>query len=161
LLEKEVVNWSHYRSVFRLVLPVRVAYGSNINSVRSTLLEATKNNSYICKNPAPKVWFKGFGDDDLYFQLLVWISQPRLQFQIKSDLYFQIEENLRQQNIHIPFPQRSLHVKSGSLPLEISPQLESSLSQLSEGLAAWLRSQSQNNSFNGSNKSQSKNKTPE
>ncbi len=81
-------------------------------------------------------------------QLLIWIAKPRKQFQIRSDLYFKIDEVLRQKNIHIPFPQRSLHLNSGSLPLQLSPQLENSLSQLSESLIALLKSQSQKDDSN-------------
>ena len=157
LLDTEVVNWSHHNSASRLVLPVRVAYGSNMNIVCSALLEAAKYNSDVLKKPAPKVWFKGYGEDFLDFQLLVWISKPRRQFQIKSDLYFQIDENLRLHDILVPLPQRSLHVRSGSLPLEISPKLENSLSELSATLAAWLKSQSSLDSRNGSTNSSSKN----
>jgi potassium-dependent mechanosensitive channel len=153
LLDTEVVNWSHRSSVSRLVLPLRVAYGSSLSTVSAALLEAVKDHSDVLKKPAPKVWFKGFGDDCLNFQLLVWISQPRKQFQIKSDLYFQIDKSLRHHHIRIPFPQRSLHLQSGSLPLELSPKLENSLSQLSEVLAAWLKNQSPTNNFNGSTKS--------
>lgn len=153
LLDKEVVNWSHRSPVSRLVLPVRVAYGSTLSTVRSALLEAAKDNPDVLKKPAPKVWFKAFDEDSLNFQLLVWISQPRKQFQIKSDLYFQIEEILRHRHVQIPFPQRSLHLQSGSLPLELSPTLEKSLSQLSEVLTVWLKNQSQSDNSNGSTKS--------
>jgi potassium-dependent mechanosensitive channel len=155
LLDTEVVNWSHRSPVSRLVLAVRVAYGSNLSNVRSALLEAARGNSDVLKQPPPKVWFKGFGEDALEFQLLVWISQPRKQFQIKSDLYFQIEENLQHHHIRVPFPQRSLHLQSGNLPLQLSPKLENSLSQLSEVLSAWLKSQPHSERLNGSaNKNQ-------
>ncbi|WP_026733738.1 mechanosensitive ion channel family protein [Fischerella sp. PCC 9605] len=150
LLDTEVVNWSHHSRASRLVLPVRVAYGASMNTVRSALLEAAHENADVLKKPAPQVWFQGYGDDFLNFQLLVWISKPRKQFQIKSDLYFRIDEILRKQNIQIPFPQRSLHLRSGSLPLKVSPKLENSLSQLSEGLIAWLKNQSQIGNLNGS-----------
>jgi small-conductance mechanosensitive channel len=49
---------------------------------------------------------------------------------------------LRHRGIEIPFPQQDLHIRSGSLPLEISPQLAESLAQLSNGLAKWLEIQS-------------------
>ncbi|WP_250121760.1 mechanosensitive ion channel domain-containing protein [Chroococcidiopsis sp. CCMEE 29] len=147
-LDTEVVNWSHRNSVSRLVLSVPVAYGSTVSTVRSALVEAVKEHPDVLNEPAPKVWFKGFGDNSLDFQLLVWISEPRKQFQIKSDLYFRIEAILRHRDVQIPFPQRSLHLRSGSLPLELSPKLEDSLSQLSEGLGAWLNAQSNGGSFN-------------
>jgi potassium-dependent mechanosensitive channel len=159
LLDSEVVNWSYRSSGFRLVLPLRVAYGSNMDIIRSALLDAAKYNSDVLKKPAPKVWFKGYGEDFLNFQLLVWISKPRRQFQIISDLYFKIDENLRFHEIQVPLPQRSLHVRSASLPLEIPPKLENSLSELSATLAAWLKSQSLLDSRNGSTNSSSKNQS--
>ncbi|MBD2346045.1 mechanosensitive ion channel family protein [Anabaena subtropica] len=153
LLDTEVVNWNHRASASRLVLPVRVAYGGSINTIRTALLEVAQTNADILKKPNPTVWFQGYGEDFLNFQLLVWISKPRKQFQIKSDLYFQIDEIFRQNNIHIPFPQRSLHLRTGSLPLELSPQLENSLSQLSESLITLLKSQLQKDTGNGANNS--------
>ncbi|MGJ5629998.1 mechanosensitive ion channel family protein [Nostoc sp. CALU 1950] len=155
-LDTEVVNWNHQTSASRLVLPIRVAYGVSINTIRSALLEVALTNPDILKKPHPTVWFQGYGEDFLNFQLLVWISKPRKQFQIKSDLYFQIDEILRQKNIKIPFPQRSLHLRTGSLPLELSPQLENSLSQLSEGLINLLKSQLQKDTANGANNSSTK-----
>lgn len=107
----------------------------------SYILAAAHENPEVLKKLTPLVWFQGYGEDSLNFQLLVWIAKPRRQFQIKSDLYFRINEIIEQKSIHIPFPQRSLHLRSGSLPLELSPQLENSLSQLSEGLIALLKSQ--------------------
>ncbi|WP_242054946.1 mechanosensitive ion channel family protein [Nostoc flagelliforme] len=157
LLDTEVINWNHRGSVSRLVFPVRVAYGANISTIRSALLEVAHENHDILKKPTPLVWFQQYGEDFLNFQLLVWIAKPRKQFQIKSDLYFKIDETFRQQNINIPFPQRSLHLDSASLPLQLSPQLENSLSQLSEGLIALLKSQLQTDTSNDATNESAKN----
>jgi small-conductance mechanosensitive channel len=151
LLDTEVVNWNHRGSTSRIVLPVRVAYGENINIIRTALLDVANANSDILKKPPPNVWFQGYEEDFLNCQLLVWISKPRKQFQIKSDIYFQIDEIFREKNINIPYPQRSLHLRSGSLPLELSPELEHSLSQLSESLNTLLKSQLHKDIANGAN----------
>ena len=141
-LEAEVVNWTHHSPVSRLKVPVSVAYGTNLTAVRGALIDAAKEHPDVLAEPMPKVFFKGFGDSSLDFDLLVWIAEPPKQFRIKSDLYFRIEAILRHRHIEIPFPQRDLHVRSGSLPLEVSPQLVESLAQLSNGLAKWLEKQS-------------------
>ncbi|MEQ9001159.1 MAG: mechanosensitive ion channel [Coleofasciculus sp. B1-GNL1-01] len=140
-LESEVLNWSHHSAVSRLKIPVGVAYGSNLKTVRCALIDAAKEHSDVLPQPIPRVFFKGFGDSSLDFDLLVWISEPRKQFQIKSDLYFRIEVILRHRDVEIPFPQRDLHVRSGNLPVDISPQLVESLAQLSQSLAKWLDQQ--------------------
>ncbi len=71
-LDTEVVNWHHRASTSRLVLPVRVAYNGSINTIRSALLEVALANPDILKKPNPTVWFQGYGEDFLNFQLLVW-----------------------------------------------------------------------------------------
>jgi small-conductance mechanosensitive channel len=146
-LESEVINWTHNSPVSRLVIPVGVAYGSNLSTVRGALIDAAKEHPDVLPDPSPKVFFKGFGDSSLDFNLLIWTPEPRKQFRIKSDLYFRIEAILRHRGVEIPFPQRDLHVRSGNLPIDISPQLSESLLQLSRSLSLWLEHQS--NAANG------------
>jgi len=141
-LEANVINWNHHSSVSRLRIPVGVAYGADTEAVRQVLLNAAKGHPDVVSTPAPKVFFLEFGESSLRFNLLVWIREPRKQFQIRSDLYFKIEALLRDRKIEIPFPQRDLHVRSGNLPITLSPELVSSLAQLSTNLAGWLHSQS-------------------
>jgi small-conductance mechanosensitive channel len=141
-LEAEVVNWTHHSPVSRLKIPVNVAYGSNLSVVRSALIDAAKEHADVLAEPSPRVFFKGFGDNSLNFELLIWIAEPRHQFRIKSDIYFRIEAILRHRHIEMPFPQRDLHVRSGSLPLEVPPQLTESFALLSQGLRQWLEHQS-------------------
>ena len=94
-LESEVINWSHGSPVSRLKVPLGVAYGSNLTNVRGALLDAAHEHPDVLSAPPPNVFFMEFGDSSLDFNLLVWICEPRKQFQIKSDLYFQIEQNSR------------------------------------------------------------------
>ncbi|MFB2924250.1 mechanosensitive ion channel family protein [Aerosakkonema funiforme] len=131
-LENEVVNWSHSGFVTRLRLPIGVAYGSDLSKVRDALIDATKDYPDVVSDPPPNVIFRGFGDYSLQLELLVWIKEPRQQVIVKSDLYFRIDTILRDRNIEIPFPQRDFHVRSGALPLELSPQLSATLAKLLE-----------------------------
>ncbi len=140
-LDSEVINWSHGNPVSRLTLPVGVSYSASPERVREALLAAASTHPDVLGHPQPMVFFKGFGDSALDFDLLVWIAEPPKQFHIKSDLYFAIERALRDRHIEIPFPQRDLHVRSGQLPLEFSPELSQSLSQLSGQLSTWLAQQ--------------------
>ena len=127
----ELINWDHDNPVSGLRLPVGVAYGSDVDAVRKTLLEAA-GAVYpdVLKVPPTQVLFLGFGDSSLDFELRVWISQPNKQATIKSELYFKIESLFRDRNIEIPFPQRDLHLRSGNLPVGLSPELEAMLLEL-------------------------------
>jgi small-conductance mechanosensitive channel len=121
------------------------------------LIDAAKEHADVLSEPAPRVLFEGLGESGLNFNLMVWIAEPPKQFRIKSDLYFRIEAILRHRHIEIPFPQQDLHVRSGSLPLEVSPQLTESLAQLSNGLAKWLEKQSTTTSQESHNNGRSNN----
>ncbi|MGB3494025.1 MAG: mechanosensitive ion channel domain-containing protein [Elainellaceae cyanobacterium] len=114
-VETKVVNWSHGHPVSRLHVRFGVAYGSNIRQVRASVLEAVQVHPEVLRYPQPQIWFDGFGDSSLDFDLLIWIREPRHQFRIRSDLYYLIEANLRRYQIEIPFPQRDLHLRSPQL----------------------------------------------
>ncbi|MBP0000154.1 MAG: mechanosensitive ion channel [Cyanobacteria bacterium SID2] len=129
-LETEVINWSHDNPVSRLRLPVGVAYGSNLSTVKQALLAATRRHSQVLPTPPPKVLFVGLGDSSLDFELLVWCADPSQQYDLKSDLYFSIETELKIAGVEIPFPQRDLNLRTGQLPIALSPQLEKMLGQL-------------------------------
>ncbi|MEM6518634.1 MAG: mechanosensitive ion channel domain-containing protein [Cyanobacteria bacterium P01_C01_bin.70] len=131
-LEQEVINWSHRNPVSRIRLPVGVAYSSEPKVVKEVLIEASYQHPQVLSKPPPLVFFKGFGDSSLDFELLVWIADPPKQLLIKSDLYFAIEAALRHHNIEIPFPQRDLHVRSGHLPVDLARDPQRWRSPLSE-----------------------------
>ena len=130
-LESEVINWSHRNPISRIHLPVGVSYSSNIYQVKTALLEAATKHPEVLRVPQPQVFFKGFGDSALNFELLVWIDQPPNQEYIKSDLNFYVEAALQRNKIEIPFPQTDVHVRSGDLPIKFSPEVEKLLKHMS------------------------------
>lgn len=131
-LEQEVINWSHRNPISRIRLPVGVAYKSDPKTVKQVLLEASREHASVLSTPVPQVFFTGFGDSALEFELLVWIAEPSKQLLIKSDLYFAIETRLRQQEIEIPFPQRDLHLRTGNLPIDFSAEMQQFLAQFTQ-----------------------------
>lgn len=120
-----VTNWSHGDPRVQIRLPVGVAYGTDVELFRTLMLEVASENPKVLKTPAPTVFFEGFGDSALLFELGVWTSEmthsPR---RFRSELNFAIERKLRKNNIQIPFPQRDLHLKSGNLVLQNPPSKE-------------------------------------
>jgi small-conductance mechanosensitive channel len=120
-ITSQVTNWSHTDPKVRIHIKVGVAYGSDVPLVVNSMLEVAQNHPGTLKEPAPKVWFTEFGDSSLNFELLVWISDPKKALDILSDLNMAIDDIFRKKGIHIPFPQRDLHLRS-SVPLEAFSQ---------------------------------------
>jgi len=114
-----VTNWSHADPKVRFRLPLGVAYGTDIDKLCRLLLAVADRHPKALKDPPPKVFFVGFGDSALNFELGVWTAEmTHLPLQFRSDLYFDIEKTLRENHIEIPFPQRDLHLRSGALVLK-------------------------------------------
>ena len=107
-----MTNWSHGDSHVRIHVPVGVAYDSDVELVRRTLLEVAAGTEGVLKHPASRVWFEGFGDSSLNFELRVWTAEPVRHQRLHSRLNYGIEAAFRDNDILIPFPQRDLHVKS-------------------------------------------------
>ena len=128
LVESRVVNWSHGHPVSRLHIPLGTAYGSPIERVHTAVLEAAQAHPEVLRYPKPQLRFLGFGDSSLDFDLIVWIRDPRHQFDIKSDLYYLLEANLNRYQIEIPFPQRDLNLRT--------PELQSLIQDWSNTLKA-------------------------
>jgi small-conductance mechanosensitive channel len=123
LVTQRLINWSYGDPRVRLATPVGVAYGSDVELVTKTLLEAAEGIDNVLKDPPPKVQFLKFGDWSLDFRLLVWTNRPRLHPQIRSDINYRIEKLFREANIEIPFPQTELRLREGSLQLDSNDKL--------------------------------------
>ena len=96
----------------RVRITLSVAYGSDIDQVRSILIDIAQNNENVCNKPEPRMRFRTFGDSGLNIQLLFWIEKPEDRGRITDELNTAIYKRFNKDRIEIPFPQRTLHIKS-------------------------------------------------
>jgi potassium efflux system protein len=112
LVSTQVINWTLSNRFIRLIIPVGVAYGSDVSLVMQTLMECAEANSMVTRMPTPKVFFLAFGESSLDFELRVWISDVENRRQVQSELHQEIDRRFRELGIEIAFPQRDLHLRS-------------------------------------------------
>jgi MscS family membrane protein len=98
---------------FRIRLKVGVAYGSDVDEVVALLERVAGEHDEVCKDPAPRVRMRGFGDSSLDFELLCWVNHPSERGFVTHQLYMHVYKELGEANIEIPFPQRDLWVRDG------------------------------------------------
>lgn len=96
----------------RIRVRVGVAYGSDIDLVRQTLLAVARDNPDLDDNPEPRVRFRAFGESSLDFELLGWIHQPVLRGRVSDALHSEVYRRFQHEKIEIPFPQRVVHLQS-------------------------------------------------
>ncbi|HZL20463.1 MAG TPA: mechanosensitive ion channel domain-containing protein [Polyangia bacterium] len=114
LVNTQVINHSIPTPNLRIAISVGVAYGTDTEIVRRTLLAVPASHSQVLTEPAPEVRFEHFGDSSLDFALLIWIADPGEDRRVSSDLRFEIERRFRAAKIEIPFPQRDVHLRSAA-----------------------------------------------
>ncbi len=116
LISNQVANMTLRDAWGRLVLPIGVAYGTDVEAVRDLLLKIADECPRVLKGHprvgSPKVLFRGFGDSALDFELRCFVSDVGQRLDVISDLNFAIDKAFREAGIEIPFPQRDLHLRS-------------------------------------------------
>ncbi len=112
LISTQVTNWSFKDKRLRRNVTVGVAYGSDVELVRKTLLEVVENTPRILKLPKPDVVFKDFGDSALIFVVRFW-TRVEYFYTVETDVRFEINRLFRERKIEISFPQQDIHIRSG------------------------------------------------
>jgi potassium efflux system protein len=120
----QLINWSLSETTLRLSIEVGVAYGSDIEKVKRTLLRVAAEHPAILEEPAPAVHFTEFAGSSLNFALRVFVPDFEKYWGVRNELHEAINKAFREAEIEIPFSQHDLHIRSSSheLPVKMSGQ---------------------------------------
>lgn len=110
-ISNQVTNWSFKDKRLRRKISVGVAYGSDIELVRTILLQIAVEAPNVLRYPRPDVIFTDFGDNALMFVLRLWTDIDHM-LEVDTDVRFRIDKQFRENNIEISFPQRDIHIRS-------------------------------------------------
>jgi potassium efflux system protein len=114
LISSQVTNWMLRDMIGRVLVPVGVAYGSDVEKVRDILFKVANEHRLVITGdrrvPDPQVMFMNFGESSLDFEVRCFIRNIDYRLAVRSDLLFAIDEEFRKAGIEIPFPQRVLHM---------------------------------------------------
>jgi small-conductance mechanosensitive channel len=119
-----VINWTFDASFRRIRVPFGVAYGTPKERVREAAIAAARQVEGVRDVPGqePTAWLVGFGDNSVNYELVVW-AERRLTTSPGSTharLMWALDDELNARGIEIPFPQRDLHLKGGSLDVRLT-----------------------------------------
>jgi len=112
ILSGQVINWTHANLNGRVVVPVSVAYGTDLEKVRYILTNVAKADSRILPDPAPYVWIMKFADSGIDVELRGVTGDVMNKGSIRSDLMVQISKVFEKEGIEIPFPQQVVYLKN-------------------------------------------------
>lgn len=113
ILDSNVENFTAY-PYRRYQVDVGVAYGTDLRRAREALEAAAERVHDTASDRSSQVALTGFGGSSIDFLVRVW-GDARGWVQARDELVQAIDDELKDAEIEIPFPQRDLWVR-GELP---------------------------------------------
>ncbi len=110
-ISQQVTNWSFKDPRMRRHVDVGVAYGSDTELVRDTLLAIADDTPQVLKFPKPDVLFLDHADSALVFRVRYWAHVDNF-YSTSTAIRFELDRRFRELGIEIAFPQRDLHLRS-------------------------------------------------
>ena len=111
-ITEQVVNWTLTDPITRVVIPVGISYGSDVELAHRVMGDTLRSLPLVLDEPVPQVYFLGFGESSLDFKLYLYSRQLADRLPLMHAVHESILKALREHDIEIPFPQRDLHVRS-------------------------------------------------
>jgi potassium efflux system protein len=113
-----LLNWSLTDPIIRVVIPVGVAYGSDVTRAMELLLQVAKEYPNVLEDPKPSVSFTSFGDNSLLLNLRAFLPSIDERTSIVTGLHMMINDKFNEAGIAISFPQRDVHL-DGLGPIDV------------------------------------------
>ena len=109
-LTKILYNWTENGTMIRESVSVGVAYDTDIEFLQKNLVQIALNHPLIKNENKPFVLFEDFGDNALKFTIVFSMSNSFNLYKVKSDLRFSMNKFFKENNIEIPYPQRTVSI---------------------------------------------------
>jgi potassium efflux system protein len=114
-----LLNWSLSDTKIRTVLPVGVAYGSDVDLAIEILRDIVCQHPRVVSDPEPQVVFENFGDDALLLSARCFLNSLENRMGVVTEINREIYRRFQEAGIVIAFPQRDIHF-DGDKPIRIA-----------------------------------------
>jgi len=108
----KLVNWTLSDSKRRIEIPLRIAYGADLEQVKSLLISAAEAHPLVLDDPAPQALLLTFGDDAINFELRFVVDFGN-GIKAKDDVQMAIDRAFRENGIEFALPQLRLRLPDG------------------------------------------------
>jgi len=109
----KLVNWTLSDSKRRIEIPLRVAYGADLEHVKSLLVAAAETNPLVLDDPPPQALLIAFGDDAINFELRFVVDFGN-GIPAKDEVQMTIDQAFRENGIEFALPQLRLQLPDHS-----------------------------------------------
>jgi len=114
----QLINWTLSDEVTRVVIPVGLAYGGDVERALTLMLEAANETPEVMKDPGASVVFDQFGENALSLKLRCFVPEMGYRLPTITALHKIINQKFNDAGLVFAFPQRDVHLDSEK-PLDI------------------------------------------
>jgi MscS family membrane protein len=111
LIRTRIVNYSYPSPEHRVVVDVSAAFGTDIDAMKSLMIEAAQNHPEVLLEPVPEAYLVNLGESSMQYKLICRVGSFRRKFGVGEDLRIAIYKKMMAEHIEIPLPQHVIHVK--------------------------------------------------
>lgn len=105
LMTSAVENWTASTKDERMKVPVRVAYGTDLDLAERLMLQAIEGVERVQPEPKPAVWLVNFAEKGIEFEIQVSISQPEIGTgMIRSAILRNVWRLFKDHGVELPVP---------------------------------------------------------
>jgi potassium efflux system protein len=120
----KLVNWTLSDSKRRIEIPVRIAYGADLDQVKETLTGIAERHPEVLPDPVPHTLLLAFGDDAIQLELRFVVDFGK-GLVIKDEVQMAIDKAFREQGIEFALPQLNIRLpEAGAGPGSPPPATE-------------------------------------
>ena len=113
-----LLNWTLTDPITRIMIPVGVAYGSDVTRAIRLIQEAADEHERVLDEPSSLVTFDSFGDNALIIVLRCFVGSMDYWRITTSELHQSINSKFEAAGIVIAVPQRDIHLDTAK-PLDV------------------------------------------
>jgi len=110
LISGTVMNRTYADKVGRVVLALSLPQSTDAKKVRDLILAIAEAHPGVLRNPPPVLHHKGFADNLLNLELVAFIYDVDKVKGVSSDLWFEIIDQFRREEISIPLSHKDVRV---------------------------------------------------
>lgn len=100
-----------------------MAYDSDLEQVRSIILEACADAEEVVAEPPPEAWVEEFGDSSINVAVRYWhASDIATRWRARNAVALAVKRAFDDAGVTIPFPQRTLWFGPGSTTLRVADE---------------------------------------
>jgi len=119
-ITSQLVNWTLSDPVTRVVIPVGIAYGSDVALAHKIMIDTVRSMPQVLAEPEPSALLIGFGENSLTFSIGIFVSELSNRMLAIHELHIRLEKAFRENNIEMPFPQRDIHIRSVAQQFDVA-----------------------------------------